>query len=172
MNLFSYIEKGGSIMYLLLFLNIIGFAIMIAKFIILWKEKNKPEAIINSISNKLKEGVVKDTGALVELAKQEIASYVSGLERGVSTVKIIASISPLFGLLGTVIGVLMAFKVMATGGGMGDPTKFASGISLALITTVGGLIVAIPHYIGHNYLISFLDQIESKLEKGVLEKVL
>ena len=81
------------------------------------------------------------------------------LENGLNTIKIIAAISPLLGLLGTVIGVLMSFSQMAKGG-MGDPSSFANGISLALITTVGGLIVAIPHYIGHNYLLGNLDELE------------
>ena len=55
---------------------------------------------------------------------------------------------------------------------MGDPSVFASGISLALITTVGGLIVSIPHYIGHNYLIGMVDELEQTLEKEILLKVL
>ena len=95
----------------------------------------------------------------------------NSVEKGLNTVKIIATISPLLGLLGTVLGVLLSFNKMASSG-MGDPSVFASGISLALITTVGGLIVSIPHYIGHNYLIGMVDELEQTLEKEILLKVL
>jgi len=113
----------------------------------------------------------KDVHAIIEVAKQEVANYINDIEAGLNTVKIIASISPLLGLLGTVLGVLGAFKVMASQG-TGDPSLFASGISVALITTVGGMIVAIPHFIGHNYLLGQLDSIESKVEKDLMTKVL
>ena len=51
---------------------------------------------------------------------------------------------------------------------MGDPSVFAKGISMALVTTVGGLVVAIIHTIGYNYLIAYLDNIESQLEEELL----
>jgi biopolymer transport protein ExbB len=75
------------------------------------------------------------------------------------------------GLLGTVIGVLMAFQIMSESG-LTDPSAFAKGISMALITTVGGLVVAIPHYVGHNYLLGMVDNLESDLEKQVLTKII
>jgi biopolymer transport protein ExbB len=51
---------------------------------------------------------------------------------------------------------------------MGDPSVFAKGISMALVTTVGGLIVAIIHTIGYNYLIAYLDSIEANIEAELL----
>ena len=92
------------------------------------------------------------------------------LEFGLNTVKIIASIAPLLGLLGTVIGVLDSFDSI-TKSGLGDPSIFSSGISVALITTIAGLIVAIPHYIGYNYIVGILDDIELKIQKEVLKKI-
>ncbi|MCF6200951.1 MAG: MotA/TolQ/ExbB proton channel family protein, partial [Hydrogenimonas sp.] len=79
----------------------------------------------------------------------------------------IATTATLFGLLGTVVGVLMAFEAIGKVG-MGDPSVFANGISMALVTTVGGLIVAIIHTIGYNYLIAYLDDIEASLEEDLL----
>lgn len=124
----------------------------------------------------MQEGLKTKTGslsgeALIELIKQEIQSYMHGLEKGINTIKIIAQIAPLLGLLGTVVGVLMAFKVISQTG-MSNPANFAEGISVALITTVGGLIVAIPHFIAHSYLLGYLDQIESTLERELISKVL
>jgi len=171
MRLIDYIHQGGPIMYILLILNIIGFAIMISKFFILQKEKKNTEVLTEQLSQEIIKQKQKDTNTLIELTKQELSTYVSGLEKGLSTVKIIASISPLLGLLGTVIGVLLAFKVMSNTG-LNNPAHFAQGISMALITTVGGMIVAIPNFIGHNYLIGMLDQLEASLEKKLLHQVL
>ena len=95
---------------------------------------------------------------------------VKKLEFGLNTVKIIASLSPLIGLLGTVIGILNSFDSISHLG-LGDPTVFSSGISIALITTVAGLIVAIPHYIGYNYFVGSLDNLEVQLEKQILDDV-
>ena len=172
MRLYEYIQQGGSIMYVLLFLNIIGFALMITKFWLFTKENKALGSRIGDMSAHIKgDSEKKDIQAIIEITKQEVASYINNIEKGLNTVKIIASISPLLGLLGTVLGVLGAFKVMATQG-TGDPSLFASGISVALITTVGGMIVAIPHFIGHNYLIGQLDSIEAKVEKELMSQVL
>jgi len=172
MSLFEYIQKGGTIMYILVLLNIIGFAMMATKFWLFNKENNHTEELAIEIGGRLKaENHAKDSQTMIELAKQEIAVYISQVEKGLNTVRIIARISPLLGLLGTVIGVLLAFQVMATQG-LNDPSFFAKGISMALITTVGGMIVAIPHFVGHNYLMGMLDGLEAKLEKEVLSKIL
>ena len=172
MKIYNYIEQGGAIMYVLLLLNIVGVAIMLYKFFELTKEKKKTDQTATYLEKALGLSETnKHTSAIVELSKKELSSYMGKLERGLNTVKIIAAISPLIGLLGTVLGVLLAFKVMSQSG-LNNPTNFAEGISLALITTVGGLIVAIPHYIGHNYLIGILDELEIKNEKKLLTKVL
>lgn len=172
MRIVDYIAQGGVIMYILVALNIIGFAIMLSKFFLFSKESRNEESVTDLIGRRIKEEATsKDTNALIELSKQYISEYINTIEKGLNTVKIIASISPLLGLLGTVIGVLVAFRVMSQTG-LNNPASFAQGISMALITTVGGMIVAIPHFIGHNYLVGMLDNLESKLEKKILVKIL
>ncbi len=159
MDLMYYMDKGGVIMYILLALNIIGFTTMIVKFVQYLLAKSKSQKIVQEVRERV-SGSDKD--ALLALGKDVLAEKMVRYERGLSTVRIIASIAPLLGLLGTVIGVLGAFEAISKAG-LGDPSIFAGGISLALITTVGGLIVAIPHYIGYNYLIGMLDKLEAKL---------
>lgn len=171
MKLYEYIQQGGLIMYILVLLNIIGFAVMITKFWLFNKEKGNTGTLADEIKGRISSSNEKDMTALIEIAKQEVAAYISQVERGLNTVKIIASISPLLGLLGTVIGVLLAFQIMSKQG-LSDPSYFAQGISMALITTVGGMIVAIPHFVGHSYLLGMLDALEAKLEKEVLTRVL
>ncbi|MCK5073550.1 MAG: MotA/TolQ/ExbB proton channel family protein [Bacteriovoracaceae bacterium] len=173
MRLLHYIEQGGPIMYILLFLNVVGFALMIYKFYILSNEKNKVEERAENLRENLSQkiGTTTDPNIVIEMSNQEISTSMKQMEKGLNTIKIIASISPLLGLLGTVIGVLIAFQVMSRTG-LNNPEHFAQGISMALITTVGGLIVAIPHYIGHNYMLGMLDSLENRLEKSLLAKIL
>ncbi len=154
MDLMSYIDKGGVIVYILIFLNIIGFTIILWKFFTL-PRKNK---IIENIKNKLNTN--KSINAQIEYEVQK-------LEAGLTTIKNIATISPLLGLLGTVIGVYISFEEI-TAKGLGDPTIFSNGIGIALITTIAGIIVAIPHQIAYNHFISMLDNIELRAKKELV----
>ena len=86
------------------------------------------------------------------------------IEKGVSSLKIVAMIAPLLGLLGTVIGMIMTFQSI-TLFGAGDPQTMAGGISQALVTTVLGLCVAVPAVILHAVLAYSSKQILSILEK-------
>ena len=150
-----------------LFLNVIGFTIMFWKIIQLSFSKFRKEKTINEIIDFVKE-------SNKDLQKESIDNIINRkikkMEFGLNTVKIIASIAPLLGLLGTVVGVLNSFDSI-TKSGLGDPSIFSNGISIALITTVAGLIVAIPHYIGYNYIYGILDSIELKLQKEVLKRL-
>ena len=166
-DLLTYIDRGGIIVYILIFLNIIGFTIMFWKLVVIALFKNKRENLVSEIIIFAKENSQ-------EFKKDSIENFINRkirkLEFGLNTVKIIASIAPLLGLLGTVIGVLDSFDSI-TKSGLGDPSIFSSGISIALITTIAGLIVAIPHYIGYNYIVGILDDIELKIQKEVLKKI-
>ena len=167
MDLMYYMDKGGVIMYILLGLNIIGFTTMIVKLIqFLWL-KSKANHIISEVYESFGSN---NKDAKLALGKDLLTEKMVRYEKGLSTVRIIASIAPLLGLLGTVIGVLTAFEAISKQG-LGDPSIFASGISLALITTVGGLVVAIPHYIGYNYLVGMLDKLEASLNTQMSLKI-
>jgi biopolymer transport protein ExbB len=163
----NYIDQGGIIMYILLALNILGFSVMIYKFFRILFAKSKLSKLANQIAKKVSSN---DTSLSLQLAKDEINSSMLSLESGLGIVKSIASIAPLLGLLGTVIGVLISFESISKAG-MDDPAVFAGGISLALVTTVAGLIVAIPHYIGYNFLIGMLDRFEARLIKNIGENL-
>ncbi len=167
MDLMYYMDKGGVIMYILLVLNIIGFTTMIIKLIQFLWAKSKANRIISEVYESF--GSSSKEAELV-LGKDLLAEKMVRYEKGLSTVRIIASIAPLLGLLGTVIGVLTAFEAISKQG-LGDPSIFAAGISLALITTVGGLVVAIPHYIGYNYLVGMLDKLEANLNTQMSLKI-
>jgi len=171
MRLFEYINQGGSIMYLLLLANIIGFAILLWKIFTILDAKKNTQALVTEVKSKYEEmGSISDSSMSIQLLKDEVQSKVHSLELGLNTIKIIASVAPLLGLLGTVLGILSAFKVISEQG-LSNPSLFAGGISMALVTTVGGLIVAIPHFIGYNYLVGVLDDLEIKLEKTAIKEI-
>lgn len=89
------------------------------------------------------------------------------LERFLNTLGTIASIAPLLGLLGTVTGIIEAFRAIQVSG-LGDPRVLTAGISQALITTAGGLVVAIPAIAGYRYLRGKVDRIVIEMEKDAI----
>ncbi|MGD9624192.1 MAG: MotA/TolQ/ExbB proton channel family protein [Arcobacter sp.] len=156
MDLMGYIDKGGVIVYILIFLNVIGFTIILWKFFTLPRKNT----IINHIKNK-----VTNNSSI----NSQIEYEVKKLESGLTIIKNIATVAPLLGLLGTVIGVYKSFEAI-TQNGLGDPTIFSNGIGIALITTIAGLIVAIPHQIAYNHFISLIDSIELKAKKEIVSE--
>ncbi len=92
------------------------------------------------------------------------------LERYLETLGTVAAISPLLGLLGTVIGMVKVFAAITTHG-VGNPTVLAGGIAEALITTAAGLTVAIPALIGYRYYRSRVDTLVIDMEKEAIKLV-
>lgn len=167
MRLLDFINAGGSITWILVGMNIIGLSVVFWRIFVMrdFKKKLPEEAkiVANDLSVQYKN---KSLLAHLDLVKDAISCRVHELELGLTSIKVIATTAPLLGLLGTVIGIYEAFQVISATG-LDDPGKFAAGISYALITTIVGLIVAIPHYIAHNYLSGELDSLEILLEKQI-----
>jgi biopolymer transport protein ExbB len=92
------------------------------------------------------------------------------LERFLNMLGTIAAVSPLMGLLGTVIGIISAFNAI-THDGVGDPKVLSGGIGQALITTAAGLVVAIPSLMGYRYLRGRVDELVIAMEKEALRLV-
>jgi biopolymer transport protein ExbB len=109
-----------------------------------------------------------------EIMKESIeeagSHVVHHLEKYLTLLGTLAVISPLLGLLGTVVGIINAFMAV-TSTGMGDPTALASGISMALITTAGGLVVAIPAMIMHRYFLRHIDSLTVEMEQQAIKLV-
>jgi len=153
MELMDYIDKGGIIVQILIVLNMIGFTIILWKFFTLPRKK----AMTAKIEAKID---ISHTSSIISQIEYEVKK----LETGLTYIKNIATVAPLLGLLGTVIGVYKSFEAI-TQQGLGDPTIFSNGIAIALITTIVGLIVAIPHQLAYNHFISMIDAIELKAKK-------
>ncbi|CAG0942996.1 Tol-Pal system protein TolQ [Gammaproteobacteria bacterium] len=96
---------------------------------------------------------------------------VHDLERYLNLLGTIAAISPLLGLLGTVTGMVRIFAAISSTGAVGDPAALAGGISEALITTVGGLVVAIPTLVAYRFLRDRVDSLVIDMEKEAITLV-
>ncbi len=102
---------------------------------------------------------------------EEVGRHVAHeLERFLNALGTIASISPLLGLLGTVIGMIKVFTVI-TSQGVGDPSILSEGISEALLTTAAGLTVAIPSLMFHRYFRGRIDGLIVTMEQESLKMV-
>lgn len=169
MNLMYYLDHGGAVMYVLLALNIIGFSLIIYKFFhIMFYTKNN-HLILQEIKQELIKSNVQKSAKfmIITLLKDTLSFKMQKLAFGLNTIKIIATISPLIGLFGTALGVFNSFEAISIVG-LGDANVFAKGISIALITTLGGLVVAIPHFIAYNYLIGLIDNLEAYLDSKLV----
>lgn len=108
--------------------------------------------------------IMKDS---IEEAGRQV---VMDLERFLNTLGTVAAITPLLGLLGTVIGMIKVFAVI-TSLGVGDPKVLADGISEALLTTAAGLSVAIPSVMFYRYFMSRVDKLLLKMEAQAIKLV-
>ena len=103
-----------------------------------------------------------------EAMQEAAAGVVHELERYLTTLGTIAAISPLLGLLGTVVGMIRVFKALLAGGA-GNAAALAGGISEALVTTAAGLAVAIPALIFHRCLLRKVDELVVVMEGQAAE---
>ncbi|MDO8329253.1 MAG: MotA/TolQ/ExbB proton channel family protein [Fluviicoccus sp.] len=105
-----------------------------------------------------------------ESIEESASVVIHHMERYLSLLGTLAMISPLLGLLGTVLGIIEAFMAV-TGGGMADPSLLANGISKALVTTAGGIFVAIPAMIMHRYFVRHITSVAVDMEQQAIKLV-
>ncbi|KKD60583.1 flagellar motor protein MotA [Grimontia sp. AD028] len=111
--------------------------------------RNEPDRSLDTLELRLMEAIMDEQ---------------QHFEKGLSMLKLLAALAPMLGLLGTVTGMIETFQVI-TQYGNGDPTIMAGGISMALVTTVLGLVAAIPLLLAHNILSTQADTLRGTLEK-------
>jgi biopolymer transport protein ExbB len=148
------IDQGGVVGYIILSLAIIGVLLAIWRMIKLTaetvrikKQMNSDDANDDNALGRIMKVYQNNGNADVETLElhlsEAISSEIPNLTRGINWIKIISVVAPLLGLLGTVTGMIDVFETMSLFG-TGDPKLMAGGISQALITTVLGLVAAIP----------------------------
>jgi biopolymer transport protein ExbB len=107
------------------------------------------------------------TDAIQERASIELPQ----LEAPLNVLNVVATVSPLIGLLGTVLGMIQAFEVMASAAGGAKPDELAGGISVALITTATGMMIAIPVLILYNWIKGMIENYVMLVEEAAIHLV-
>lgn len=160
-DVFERLEQGGFIGYLTLSLGAIGVLLAVFQWLYLFgvnsKVKKQVKSEVANVNNPLGRVLaVYDQNRNVDVETLElkldeaILKETPALERFLTVIKLISAVAPLFGLLGTVTGMIETFQAI-TLFGTGDPSQMAGGISAALMTTVEGLVVAIPTLLLHSF---------------------
>jgi biopolymer transport protein ExbB len=193
---FEIIKSGGWMMWPLMICSIGAMAIIAERFWTLRKSKIVPEDLVVQVWKLHKDNRLDDVtlrrlkassplGRIIaagvgnsahgrEIMKESIEDVgrqvTHDLERFLDALGLIAEVSPLLGLLGTVFGMIEIFSQLMQHGA-GDPTVLAGGISVALITTATGLSVAIPSLIFHRYFLRRVDEYVINMEAEALRLV-
>lgn len=190
------IMAGGWLMLPIIACSAISLAIVIERFWTLNPRRVLPRKLVNQIwqlqqkgqlssqwvrkmrassplGRVLASGLMNANASRVVMKEsiEETGRHVAqGLERYLNTLGTIAAITPLLGLLGTVIGMIKVFSVITTVG-VGDPGELAGGISQALVTTAAGISVAIPTLIFHRYFRGRVNRLVIGMEEEAIRMV-
>lgn len=169
------LEAGGVIGKIILVLLAVGLIIGVYRGIVLAIARQKIQAQLktpnqpgNNPLGRILSVYNKEQNRSVEALELRLLEAVvdeqTGLEKGLSMLKLLAALAPMLGLLGTVTGMIETFQVI-TQFDNGDPKVMAGGISMALVTTVLGLVAAMPLLLAHNILSTQAENIRNILEK-------
>ncbi len=194
----SVIVKGGIMMWPIVLCSVIALAIVIERFIRFAQVSIDSRKFISDIISLVEKGRIQDALSIAEQTPGPIAMVVKAglrrygrskeeideamrdasiyeipkLEKNLTGLATIAHISPLMGLLGTVLGMVHTFQVVqakATTFSPVNPADLAGGIWEALLTTAAGLFVAIPTYVAYNYFVSRVNNIIVEMERCAVE---
>lgn len=185
----KFIEGGAGFMSLIILCLIIGLALAIERILFLTFSKTNTKALVEKVEEALAKGGVEaakevcrntrgpvasifyqgllryDQG--VDVVEKTVVSYgsvqMSEMENGLSWISLFIAIAPSLGFLGTVIGMIQAFDAIQAAGDI-SPNVVAGGMKVALITTVGGLIVAMILQVFYNYILAKIDSITIDME--------
>lgn len=192
----KFIEGGWEFMVWILICLILGLAIALERIITLNLATTNTKKFTQKIEDALNSGgidaakeVSQNTrgpvasifmqGLLrysegIDMVEKSVISYgsveMSKLEKGLVWISLFIALAPMLGFLGTVVGMIQAFDAIEAAGDI-SPTLVAGGIKVALITTVGGLIVAIILQLFYNYLASKVDSIVAQMEESSISLV-
>ena len=194
--MFEFFEKGGLMLLPIVLCSIVALGIIVERFWSLQRNKILPPELVPQVWKLSREEkldamairrlkVGSPLGAILaaglsnsrfgrEIMKESIEEVgrqvAHDLERYLTALGTISAITPLLGLLGTVVGMIKVFSAIMNQG-VGDPGVLAGGISEALITTAAGLAVAIPSLMFHRYFEGRVDDLVLKMEEESLKLI-
>ena len=190
MGLWELFTKGGWLMWPLLALGGVTVFIFVERWLAIRKASGLDMNFMNRIRDFIVDGKI---AAAIDLCKstdtpiarmiekgierigrpmsdvqnaiENVANLeVSKLENGLPYLAMISGGAPMIGFLGTVLGMVQTFMDMSAAGGTVDMALLSGGMYVAMVTTVGGLIVGIPAYFGYNYLVASIEKLVFRME--------
>jgi len=187
------IAAGGWVMWPIIACSVIAMAIVVDRFWVLRQRRVLPAALIKTVHTWAKTGTIPEISLDKVAIKSPLGRVVAAgilnrhygrdvikdsiedtgrqvvheLERSLNVLGTIAAISPLLGLLGTVLGMIEVFNVISVYG-TGDARLVAGGIGKALVATAGGLIVAIPSLLFYRYFCGRIDNLVMRMEEEAI----
>ncbi|SDF42600.1 outer membrane transport energization protein ExbB [Limimonas halophila] len=195
-TLLSLAQAGGPVVVILVALSVIALAVTLAKAYQLWRARPDPDGTVEAALNDHRRGATAhalnrlnagrgalapilaralaglrggagDRASLREEIEREAGQLMEELRSHLRVLEIIAAVSPLLGLLGTVLGMIEAFQQMEAAGSRVDPAVLSGGIWEALLTTAVGLAVAIPTLMAFTWLERQVERITHHAEDAI-----
>jgi len=192
---FSMAIKGGWVMIPIVILSIIAVYVFIERFMAISNAAKIDQNFMNRIKDYIHDGKVDSALALCQSTGNPLARMMEKgvsrigrplndintaiqnigqveiykLEKGLAILASCAGGAPMLGFFGTVIGMVKTFMDMSSAGNSLDIGVLSNGIYIALITTVGGLMVGIPAYFAYNYLVARVEELVNRLEAYSME---
>lgn len=194
----SYFElavKGGWVMVPIFILSVIAIYIFVERFLTISNAGKIDQNFMNRIKDYIHDGKVDSALALCQSSNNPLARMMEKginrigrplndintaiqnigqveiykLEKGLAVLASCAGGAPMLGFFGTVLGMVKTFMDMSAAGSGLDIGVLSNGIYIALITTVGGLLVGIPAFFAYNYLVSKVEELVNRLEAYSIE---
>ncbi len=188
--------KGGPLMWVIALLGVIALIIFMERLLLYHRSQIHALDFAGGVRNALRRGNVPEAVAICdetagpvarvvktivtlhhlpvaeirEAAQDTARSEVARLEKRLVVLATIAQVAPLIGFLGTVMGMIQMFREIQDKV-LPSPGQLAGGVWVALLTTAAGLAVAVPAYVGYNYLVSRVQQLVLDMEKAANEIV-
>ena len=189
-------EQTGFMRWPLLFCLLLGIVVIIWKFFDLMAKSGRTKKILSEVDELLAQQRLQDaievtresnspaanilyagldrheegTDRVMKAIENQGLIELSRLESGLVILATLTNIAPLLGFLGTVIGMIIAFQSIELAGEV-EATLVAGGIKVALLTTAGGLTIAIPVSIAHNYFVSRIDALVIDMEESAQKMI-
>lgn len=189
--------QGGPIMVPLVICSVIALGTILERFFYLRRVNQIDTKVLDQVEMHLLRGEMTNAVRLLKGRKDPVAKIFSAglasaskniqeiedkimvageeeiknMEKHLSILDIIATVSPLLGLLGTVLGIIDSFNILAAMRGIAAPQQLSSGIAKALITTAAGLMIAIPCMLFYSYFTGKVDQAAHQMNKWTVHLI-
>jgi biopolymer transport protein ExbB len=192
----KFIEGGPGFMSVIVLCLVLGLAISIERILYLNLATVNTQKLLKKVEDAIARGGIEEAKEVcrntrgpvasifyqglsranegIEIVEKSVVSYgsvqMNQMESGLSWIQLFIAIAPMLGFLGTVIGMIEAFDAIQVRGDI-SPNIVAGGIKVALITTVGGLVVAIILQLFYNYILSKIDSLVTSMEDASISLV-